>query len=389
MIPRTMEPQLLARAEKMPVIAILGPRQSGKTTLARSTFKNHRYVSLEELKNREFAEKDPYAFFQSYSNEYGIIIDEIQEVPSLLSYIQVYVDEHQKPGYVVLTGSQNFLVHNAINQTLAGRIALFTLLPLSITELRDAKLLPTTIEEFVFKGQYPQIYAYDIDPADAYPDYIRTYVERDIRSLRNITDLSVFQKFIGLCAGRIGQLLNVSSLANDTGISLATAKAWLSLLEASYIIFLLQPYHVNVGKRLVKTPKLYFYDSGLACSVLGIESADQLAQHYLRGGLVETVIISELFKERYNQGRMPRLYFWRDKLGHEIDCLAISGTKQIPMEIKAGKTVSNDYFDGLNYWYDLFNTKHDGIVFYAGNENQQRSAGKLVSWSSIQPPDEK
>ena len=383
-----MEPVLLERAEKMPVIAILGPRQSGKTTLARTTFKNHRYVSLEEIKNREFAEKDPTAFFQNYSNEYGIIIDEIQEVPSLLSYIQIYVDEHQKPGYVVLTGSQNFLVQDTINQTLAGRIALFTLLPLSIAELRDAKLLPTTIEEFVFKGQYPRIYAYDINPADAYPDYIRTYVERDIRILRNITDLSVFQKFIGLCAGRIGQLLNVTSLANDAGISLATAKSWLSLLESSYIIFLLQPYHVNIGKRLVKTPKLYFYDSGVACSVLGIESADQLAQHYLRGGLVESVIISELFKQRYNRGRMPRLYFWRDKLGHEIDCLALLANKQIPMEIKAGKTASNDYFDGLNYWYDLFDTAHDGIVFYAGNENQQRSSGKLVSWASIQPLDE-
>ncbi len=383
MIERTMEHYLLTRAQKLPVIAILGPRQSGKTTLARKAFKEHTYVSLEEPKNRQFAYDDPYSFLQTYASDAGIILDEIQEVPSLLSYIQVYVDEHQKPGYFILTGSQNFLVHDAVNQTLAGRIAIFTLLPLSINELRDASLLPATIEELIFKGQYPRSYSFDIDPADMYPDYIRTYIERDIRSLKNITNLSVFQKFVGLCAGRIGQLLNMTSLANDAGISLATAKSWLSLLEASYIIFLLQPYHTNIGKRLVKTPKLYFYDSGIACSLLGIESARQLSQHYVRGGLVETVLISELYKQRYNQGRPPRFYFWRDKLGHEIDCLIVQANGNIPLEIKAGKTVSSDYFDGLKYWYQVYDQPANGFVVYAGDENQQRRSGKLVSWRSL------
>jgi predicted AAA+ superfamily ATPase len=383
MIARTMERHILERAKKIPVIAILGPRQSGKTTLAKKAFPKHTYISLEDLKNREFAQEDPYAFFQTYAHEDGIILDEIQEVPSLLSYIQVKADSEQKAGYFILTGSQNFLVSEAINQTLAGRISIFTLLPLSINELKKAELLPVTIEELVFNGQYPRLYSFNLNPTDIYPDYIRTYIERDIRSIKNITDLSLFQKFIGLCAGRIGQLLNITSLANDAGISLATAKSWLSLLEASYIIFLLQPYHTNVGKRLVKTPKLYFYDSGVACSLLGIESCTQLSQHYLRGGLVETLLISELYKERYNKGLLPRYYFWRDKLGHEIDCLSVQANMQIPIEIKAGKTPSSDYFDGLAYWYDLHEQNPNGVVLYAGQEDQQRSLGRLVSWRSM------
>ena len=383
MITRFMERALVARSKKLPAIAILGPRQSGKTTLAQKAFPQHMYINLEDLKNRQFAQEDPYAFFKTYANEYGIILDEIQEVPSLLSYIQVRVDQEQKPGYFILTGSQNFLVNEAINQTLAGRISLFTLLPLSIRELQQASLLPVTIEELIFKGQYPRLYSSNLNSMEMYPDYIRTYIERDIRSLKNIMDLSVFQKFIGLCAGRIGQLLNMTSLANDAGISLATAKSWLSLLEASYIIFLLQPYHTNVGKRLVKTPKLYFYDSGVACSLLGIESAAQLTQHYLRGGLVESLLIAELYKERYNQGKVPRLYFWRDKLGHEVDCLIIQADKQIPIEIKAGKTPGSDYFDGLDYWYTINKKNPHGYVLYAGDETQERSLGKLVSWRSL------
>jgi predicted AAA+ superfamily ATPase len=383
MIQRLMEKALLKRAQKLPAIAILGPRQSGKTTLAQKAFANHAYINLEDLKNRQFAQDDPYAFFKAYSNEHGIILDEIQEVPSLLSYIQVRADQEQKPGYFILTGSQNFLVNEAINQTLAGRISIFTLLPLSIMELQQASLLPPTIEELVFTGQYPRAYSFGLAPHEIYPDYIRTYIERDVRNLKNIADLSVFQKFIGLCAGRIGQLLNVTSLANDAGISMATTKSWLSLLEASYIIFLLQPYHVNVGKRLVKTPKLYFYDSGIACSVLGIESAAQLTQHYLRGGLVETLLISELFKQRYNEGKLPRLYFWRDKLGHEVDCLSVQANTQIPIEIKAGKTPSSEYFDGLDYWYTTNNQKPNGYVLYAGDETQERTLGKLVSWRSL------
>ena len=383
MIQRSIKKELLEISKKMPAIAVLGPRQSGKTTLTKSTFKNHLYLSLEDRKIREFAKDDPHDFFKTHDNKHGLILDEIQEAPELLSYIQLYIDEYERPGYFVLTGSQNFLVNDAITQTLAGRISIFTLLPLSIKELKSENLLPKQIEELIFKGQYPRIYSSDLPPAKFYPSYIRTYIERDVRTLRNVTSLSTFQRFIGLCAGRIGQLLNISSLANDCGINVATAKSWISLLEASYIIFLLKPYHRNFGKRLIKTPKLYFYDTGLACSVLEIESASQVSSHYLRGGLVESFVISEFYKERCNRGLMPNFYFWRDKMGNEIDCLIASGDTAIPVEIKAGKSISRDWFKGLNYWYNLLETENKhGVVVYAGDDDQNRSAGRIVSWKS-------
>jgi predicted AAA+ superfamily ATPase len=372
------------RAKKMPVIALVGPRQSGKTTLSRMIFKGHAFVSLETAKVRERAQEDPQTFLDTHANKYGIILDEIQEVPELLSYIKEYVDTYNKPGYFIITGSQNFLVNEAITQTLAGRVAIFTLLPLCVTELNKAKLLPATIDTLLFSGQYPRTYAQKVDPLTWYPDYVRTYVERDIRTLRYVTDLLLFQKFIGLCAGRIGQLLNLTSLANDCGVTVITVKSWLSLLEASYIIFLLQPYHVNLGKRLTKTPKLYFYDTGLACSVLGIESEKQLAHHYIRGNLFESFILAEFYKQRYNQGLLPRMYFWRDKTGHEIDCLLTSGETITPIEIKAGQTVSSNYFDGLTYWYELNKqTNYNGYVVYTGSENQKRKYAEVTSWKSL------
>ncbi len=384
MIKRDLESKITELAQKMPVIAIIGPRQSGKTTLAQEIFKNHVYVSLEDLKAREFALEDPHAFFKLYVQETGIILDEIQEAPALLSYVQVYADKYKKPGYFVITGSQNFLVLDAINQTLAGRIALFTLLPLSLSELRNAQLLPSMADEAVFKGQYPRVYAQQLNPTEWNTDYIRTYVERDIRTIRNITDISMFQKFMGLCAGRIGQLLNMESLAGDCGITVVTAKAWLTLLEASYIIFLLQPYYANVGKRLVKTPKLYFYDTGLACALLRIESKEQLFTHYLRGGLFENMIITELYKQRYNIGRIPNFYFWRDKSGNEVDCVMTVADALVPIEIKANMTISQSYFAGLEYLYDLLEpNEKNGYVVYAGDENQPRSLGTVISWKNV------
>ena len=383
-IARAITKSIKERAKKIPVIAIVGPRQSGKTTLAKSAFKNHKYLSLESMKNRTFAHDDPETFLQTHANKHGIILDEIQEAPELLSAIQVHVDEYNQPGYFVITGSQNFLVNEAITQTLAGRVAIFTLLPLSVGELKKAKLLPSAAENIVFAGLYPRIYAQNLDPVSWYTDYIRTYVERDVRSIKNITDLTLFQKFIGLCAGRIGQLLNITSLANDCGITLLTAKSWLSVLEASYIIFLLQPYHRNIGKRLVKTPKLYFYDTGVACSVLGIESPEQLSNHYIRGNLFESFVVAEIHKQRLNQGLLPRTYFWRDKTGHEVDCLITSGTAVAPIEIKAGQTVNSNYFDGLKYWYELFKiTDYTGTVIYAGTQNQKRTYGNVFGWPSI------
>ena len=383
MIKRLLQSKLQDLSKKMPVVAIVGPRQSGKTTLARETFKKHKYISLENLKNREFAQEDPQLFLETNENKHGIILDEIQNVPDLLSYIQVHSDEYKRPGYFVLTGSQNILVNQAITQTLAGRVAFFTLLPLSLTELQQTKIVPSSVEEYIFKGSYPRVYADNLNPLFWYPDYLRTYVERDVRSIRNIENLSVFQRFIGLCAGRIGQLLNFTSLANDCGITVATAKSWLSLLQASYIIFLLQPYYKNIGKRLVKSPKLYFYDSGLACSILGIESANDIATHYLRGGLFESLIISDLLKQRYNNNRIPHLYFWRDKVGNELDAMFAAGEKFLPIEIKAGKSISKNYFSGLEYW----STKNDFpqsecVLIYAGDENQKRKNGRVTSWKS-------
>ena len=232
--------------------------------------------------------------------------------------------------------------------------------------------------------QYPRVYAQDLDPVHWYSDYLRTYIERDVRTLRNVSDLSLFQKFIGLCAGRIGQLLNMTSLANDCGITLATTKAWLSLLEASYIIFLLQPYHTNIGKRLVKTPKLYFYDTGVACSVLEIESSRQLVDHYIRGNLFESFVIAEFHKQRFNQGLIPRTFFWRDKTGHEVDCLLSKADKITPVEIKVGQTVSSNYFDGLKYLYEVTKKKtYAGTVIYGGTENQKRTYAQVTSWRDI------
>src|SRR5579872_6257051 len=277
--------KLIESLEKLagyPAIAIMGPRQSGKTTLAKLAFPHHTYVSLEDLSMRRLALEDPKGFLAMYKDAHGVILDEFQNVPELLSYLQLAIDQTYKPNYFILTGSQNFLMNQAISQTLAGRIGILTLLPLSIGEMADNNLLSATAEQAIFSGGYPRIYDQKIEPTVWYPDYINTYVERDIRDLKQVTDLSLFRKFVGLCAGRAGQLLNVTSLGNDVGVTGPTARAWLSLLEASYIIFLLQPHHGNFGKRLIKSPKLYFYDTGLACSLLGITSALQLSTHYLR-----------------------------------------------------------------------------------------------------------
>lgn len=385
MFKREITPELVDLAKKMPVVALLGPRQSGKTTLAKATFPQHIYVSLEEPDKREFARKDPRAFIAHYMNEHGIIVDEVQLVPELPSYIQTYVDADKKNGRFVLTGSQNFLLLQTISQSLAGRIALFTLLPLSVPELKKATLLPDTPEELIFKGLYPRIYAEkDLEALKWFPNYINTYLERDVRQIINVTDLSQFQLFVKLCAGRIGQLVNLTSLGNDCGISDVTAQKWLTVLEASYILFFLQPHYKNFSRRLVKTPKLYFYDTGLACSLLGIESAQQLTSHYLKGGLFESFVISELSKQRYNQGLRPHLYFWRDKTGHEVDCIIERGDTLIPVEIKAGKTLMSSFFTELTYWNELTGGEpKNTFLVYGGTENQQRSPGNAIGWDSI------
>lgn len=375
MFKRAMRPTLEHLATKFPVIALLGPRQSGKTTLARDVFSTYRYFSLEDADTRMIALADPRRFLESNS-QVGMILDEFQCVPELLSYMQGIVDRTQRQGQFILTGSQNFLMNEAISQSLAGRVAILTLLPLSLNELQQADVLPATLDGVIFNGGYPRLYANRLKPTELFPQYIQTYVERDVRLLKNVTDLSLFQKFVGLCAGRIGQVLNYTSLGSDCGIDAKTVRAWLSLLEASYIIFIVQPYHGNTSKRLIKSPKLYFYDTGLACSLLAIESERQLANHYLKGGLCESLIMSEVRKTFYNAGRIPRMYFWRDSHGNEIDLLVPQAQDMLALEIKAGQTASASYMRGLELWKKMTGT--GGYVIYDG-----QNIASFLNWRSI------
>lgn len=385
MYSRLLQNYLIKRAEKIPVLAILGPRQSGKTTLARSAFPKHVYISLENFEEREFALNDPNGFLEINAHKHGIILDEIQHTPKLLSYIQTLVDAEHKPGYFILTGSQNLLVNQAVSQSLAGRVALFTLLPFSIEELRENNLLPEKIEALSFTGGYPRIYAYQLESYSWYQDYIETYVEKDVRQIGNVINLSAFRRFIRLCAGRVGQILNIVSLANDCGIDQRTAKAWLSILEATYIIFLLQPHYENFSKRLIKSPKLYFYDTGLACALLDIKSENDFNDHYLRGNIIECLIISEIYKHYYNSAeRANQIYFWRNHSGNEIDCVIQKGSSLVPIEIKAGKTINSDFFKGLAYWAEVSQAPPSGYVIYGGSKNQQRKEGTILSWQNLQ-----
>lgn len=380
MIKRQLENKIRQLAQKMPAIGILGPRQSGKTTLVREIFPNYRYVSLENLSNRQYASDDPQGFLADYSGK--VIFDESQRAPNLFSYLQEIIDNDEQPGQFILTGSQHFLMLEQISQTLSGRIALLTLLPCSIAELTNFNL--PDIEAAIFQGCYPGIYHAKLDPIDWYPNYIQTYVERDVRQIKQIHDLAKFHRFLKMCASRAGQLLNLSSLANDCGITHNTAGEWIAILEASFIVFRLQPYHNNFGKRLIKSPKLYFYDTGVVCSLLGLENKQQLTSHYLRGNLFENMVIAELVKFRYNQGKLPNLYFWRDQTGHEIDCLIESVDGFIPIEIKSSKTIVRDFFIGLKYLTNLAagNIKQPYII-YGGDIGQQRTDVKVLSWRDM------
>jgi uncharacterized protein len=376
--------KVLVRFSKFPVVIILGPRQSGKTTLAREFFNRHVFLNLEDQDLQQFAHDDPKRFFNEYDNKYGIIIDEFQYVPNLMSYIKILVDEKKRPGYFVLTGSQNFLVNENITQSLAGRAGIITLLPFSLNECIQSSILDYDVNEVMYKGFYPRLYSDDIAVSDFYPSYIHLYVERDVRQLINVKNLRTFQKFIRLCAGRVGQLLNVSDLAVQTGITRATAEGWLSILEASYIIFLLRPYHNNYGKRVTKSPKIYFFDTGLVCSLLGMKTKRDIEVSAFRGHIFENLIIVDLYKQCCNKGIEPPLYFWRDKNGRiEIDCLVDVVNEQVPIEIKSGETLVDHYFDGIVRWYDLV-TSYDkkGIVVYGGELHQNRKKGKVISWKT-------
>lgn len=384
-IQRTVTSHLLSLASQFSVVAVVGPRQSGKTTLAKTSFPDYAYVTMEDLDMRITAQSDPRGFLASYSTKKGVIIDEIQEVPELLSYMQGIVDQAYKPGFFIITGSQNFLMHEKISQTLAGRIAMLTLLPLSTQELENAQLLPESVEALLIKGGYPQLYIQKIPINIWCANYISTYVEKDVRQILQISDVIAFQRFLKLCAARIGNVINYASLARDADISPKTAKAWLSILESSYIIKMLYPYYKNFNKRVIKSPKLYFCDTALVCSLLGIKSADELYLHPLRGPLFESFTISEIFKYGYNNNKNPQIYYWRDVQGHEIDVIVEkSFTDIVPVEIKAGKTIQNDFFKGLTDWEaitDQAGTK--SYVVYGGENNVLRSQGSVFSWTTI------
>lgn len=397
MLQRHLKSRLKQAAEMYPVVSITGPRQSGKTTLVRQVFQDARYVSLENPQTQEFALNDPCGFLKQYNDR--VILDEVQRAPQLFSYIQGIVDEQKKAGHFILTGSQNFLLLEKVSQSLAGRCAVLHLLPFSQGELDNLPILDidglgrtlpqrekpnadTNLFDRMFKGFYPPIYDRNLPPQDWLANYYRTYVERDVRQVLNLGDTETFARFVRLCAGRAGQLLNMSSLAADCGISVPTVKRWLSLLETSFLIYLLPPYHANFNKRLVKSPKLYFYDTGLLCYLLRIRSGDELTTHAARGAIFETFIISELFKNFYNHGREPDIFFWRDSTGHEVDVIVDLGQEQIPIEIKSGQTFVSDFFAGLEYWQSLSNRENNRpILVYGGQESYFRKNAAVISWS--------
>lgn len=369
------------KAKHYPVVVITGPRQSGKSTLAKALFSRKPYFTLEDLDHRQFATEDPRGFLGQFPE--GAVLDEVQHCPELFSYLQSHVDSQNKKGLFVLTGSQQFGLLSKITQSLAGRAGLVQLLPFTLSELQAAHRTPSSVEKLLFTGLYPPIYDRKIAPEIWLSDYVMTYLERDVRQLINVKSLRTFHLFLKMCAARTGQILNLSSLASDCGITHNTAKAWISVLEASYIIFLLTPHHNNFNKRLIKSPKLYFYDTGLACLLAGLQSSEQLMTHPMRGAIFETWVVSELIKGRFNQGLLSNLYFWRDNQGHEVDIILEQGNQLIPIEVKSGKTIASDYFSGIEYWQSLSGQTSRAWLVYAGKQDQKRSCVEVISWLNV------
>lgn len=379
MINRAAATTLLRLGRGFPILAITGPRQSGKTTLARASFPTKLYVSLENPDEREFAENDPKRFLARFPH--GAILDEIQRCPGLFSWLQGLVDERRQPGDFILTGSAQFDLIAGVTQSLAGRVGRVELLPFSRAELHAANRTPETLEALLYTGGYPALYDRDLSPEDWFPNYVATYIERDVRQLIAVRDLSLFQRFLRMCAARSGQLLNLESLGADCGISAVTARQWLSVLEASYLIVRLMPYHQNFGKRLVKTPKLYFLDTGLMAWLTGIRDAKTLETHAARGALFETWAVSEKLKNRYNDGKPADLYFWRDSRGEEIDLIEETPGGLQAIEIKSGATFSNDWFNSIKKWQSTAGERAASCsVVYGGDQSHERSQANVISW---------
>ena len=383
MIQRIIQEEILKISKKMPVITITGPRQSGKTTLARAAFPHHTYINLEIANNRYLATEDPKAFFDLHPS--NLILDEVQRAPALLSYIQAIVDESKQNGQFILTGSENLLLSDKVNQSLAGRTYICTLLPLSLEELQNASINYHTYMPYLYKGFYPRLYnEQDLASSELLPSYIQSYVERDVRELVNIKNLKQFQTFLSLCAGHVGQLINHTALSNAVGVHNTTIKEWLSILEATYIIFTLQPYYKNFNKRLIKSSKLYFYDTGIACSLLGIRDERDLALHPLKGSLFENFVIVELLKRKLNRGMRPRFYFWRESNGTEVDLLIEDGNTLIPIEIKSTQTLTNFPASNLKKLTTLTgNHQVEPHIIYGGEHSLNNKGIQVLSWKNL------
>jgi len=382
-IKRRITQQIVLQRDKFPVLAVTGPRQSGKTTLLRRLFEEYRYVTLENPDNQQFAASDPVGFLDYYGRH--VIFDEVQRVPHLFSYIQERVDESGLMGHYILSGSQNFHLLKSITQSLAGRVALFKLLPLDFAELTAQKLLADGYPSVAISGAYPAIFDRDISPAVFYANYLQTYVEKDVTELLKVRDTRQFRQFLGLCGARAGQLLNISALANECDITFNTAKSWLSILESSYLVFLLQPYHQNRNKRLVKTPKLYFYDTGLLCHLLGINDAGQLETDRLKGSVFENMVIAEYQKRNYHLYEHLEFSFWQDTHGNEIDLLWQVGQTFHAVEIKATKTITNELFKQLDKFETHLapSTPIQKTLVYGGSDSQHRTNYEVKSWREV------
>ena len=382
MVNRTIINAISDLIQVYPIIAVKGPRQSGKTTLLRHMFSDYRYVSLENPDNRLFAENDPNGFLQMYNNK--VIFDEVQRVPALLSYMQTIVDASKTMGQFILSGSQNFNLMKNITQSLAGRVALFKLLPFDFAELKSANLLPSDYPEMIVKGCYPTLYDRPIPTTAFYANYIETYVERDVTELLSVKDINKFRTFLKLCAARVGQQLNLTNLSNEAGISVPTVKSWLSILESCYILYQLPPFFNNFNKRLVKSSKLYFYDTGLACFLLGIKSGKTLIENEFRGALFENLAINEYIKQNFHSNTYHDFYYWRDSNGHEVDLLVSNQTAYDAIEIKATKTVLPKLFEGLDALAAISkNTINRKILVYGGQESQNRTHYQVWAWQDI------
>lgn len=380
-IPRRARAALLAAAQQQVVVGVTGPRQAGKTTLVRSCFPGHAYLNLEDPELRDFAQRDPKGFL---ARDGGMILDEAQRVPELLSVIQTIVDADPQPGRFIITGSQVFALSAAISQSLAGRIALISLLPFSSGELADAGRLPSTLDALLFTGGYPPLYDRELPPRTWLADYITTYLERDVRQVLEIRDLAAFQRFVGLCAGWVGQLVNLSALAADAGIAVNTAKSWLGVMQTSGLIALVQPHHRNYRKRLVKTPKLHWLDSGLCCRLLGLQDPAHLATHPARGAIFESWVFSELLKGRFQRRETANLFFWRNHVGEEVDLLADHGQTLLPIECKSGATIAGDWCDSLRRFTTLAGVEAEPpVLVHGGTATGLREGVRLIPWSEL------